>query len=131
MSDIRVTSTSTEGSVTTSVTGEWELTVDATGENGPTPTQVLAADYASSFVPALRAGATRVGFDDIGHVEVEVEAALDDGDGLAAIAFDVRVEESLGDATDEIVARAEDRCNVHAALRDELRADVSITDEAF
>lgn len=94
MSDIRVTSSSTGGSVTTSVAGEWELTVDATGENGPTPTQVLAADYASCFVPALRVGATREGFD-------------------------------------EIVARAEERCHVHAALREELRADVSITDEAF
>ncbi|MFT4921404.1 MAG: putative OsmC-like protein [Haloarculaceae archaeon] len=131
MSDIEVSSTSEEGYVTTSVAGEWELTVDATGEGGPTPNQVLAADYASCFIPAFRVGANKEGYDDIGRVEIEVEADLDDEDDLSAISFDISVEESLGDSVDDVVGRAEDICHVHAALREGLHADISVTDDAF
>ncbi|WP_302080173.1 OsmC family protein [Salinibaculum rarum] len=131
MTDIEVTSTSESGYTTTSVTGEWELVVDATGEDGPNPNQVLAADYASCFIPAFRVGANKEGFDDIGRVEVAVEADLDDDDDLAAISFTIHVEEALGDAVDDVVARAEDICHVHAALREELRADISVVDDAF
>lgn len=126
MADIKVTSTSEQGYATTSVIGEWELTIDATDERGPNPNAVLAADYASCFIPAFRVGANKEGFDDIGVVEVDVSADLDDSDDLSAIAFDIRVEEDLGDATDDIVARAEDICHVHAALRDELHADITV-----
>ena len=131
MADIEVTSTSTEGYTTTSVAGEWELTVDATGENGPDPNQVLAADYASCFIPAFRVGANKERFDDIGRVEIAVEADLNDDDDLESIAFEVHVEESLGDSVDDIVARAEDICHVHDALREELHADVTVVDDAF
>ena len=131
MSDIEVSSTSEAGYVTNSVVDGWELTVDATGEDGPNPNQVLAADYASCFIPALRVGANKEGFDDIGQVEVDVGADIDDGDDLASISFDIHVEESLGDSVEDIVARAEDICHVHDALREELHADVSITDDAF
>ena len=131
MADIEVTSTSTEGYTTTSVAGEWELTVDATGENGPDPNQVLAADYASCFIPAFRVGANKERFDDIGRVEIAVEADLNDDDDLESIAFEVHVEESLEDSVDDIVARAEDICHVHDALREELHADVTVVDDAF
>jgi organic hydroperoxide reductase OsmC/OhrA len=131
MADIEVTSTSEEGYTTTSVVGEWELTVDATGEDGPTPNQVLAADYASCFIPAFRVGANKEGFEDIGTVEVAVEADLDDDDDLAGVAFDIHVEESLDDSVEDVIARAEDICHVHAALRDGLHAEVSVTDDAF
>jgi organic hydroperoxide reductase OsmC/OhrA len=131
MADIEVTSTSEEGYTTTSVVGEWELTVDATGEDGPTPNQVLAADYASCFIPAFRVGANKEGFEDIGTVEVAVEADLDDDDDLAGVAFDIHVEESLDDSVEVVIARAEDICHVHAALRDGLHAEVSVTDDAF
>jgi len=130
MADIEVTSTSTEGYTTTNVVGEWELTIDATNENGPNPNEVLAADYASCFIPAMRVGANKEGFDDIGTVEVEVSAELDEEDDLESIAFDIEVEGSLDDSAEDVIARAEDICHVHAALREELHADISIEDDA-
>jgi uncharacterized OsmC-like protein len=131
MADIEVTSTSEEGYTTRSVAGEWELVVDATGENGPTPNQVLAADYASCFIPAFRVGANKEGFDDIGRVEVAVEAELNEDDDLESVTFEMHVEESLGDAADDVVARAEDICHVHDSLREELHADITVVDDAF
>jgi organic hydroperoxide reductase OsmC/OhrA len=131
MADIEVNSASEEGYVTTSVAGEWELTVDATGEKGPTPNQVLAADYASCFIPAFRVGANKEGHDDIGRVEVGVEADLTDHDDLDSVTFDVHVEADLGDDVDAIVSRAEDICHVHDSLREELHAEISVTDDAF
>lgn len=131
MADIEVSSTSEEGYAVRSVVDDWELTVDATGEVGPTAQQVLAADYASCFVPAFRVGANKEGFDDVGKIEVDVEADLDDRDDITGISFQIRVERSLEDAVDDIVGRAEDICHVHDALRPALRADISVTDEAF
>lgn len=130
MADIEVTSTSTDGFATTSDVDGWELTIDATNESGPDPNQVLAADYAACFIPAFRVGASKEGFDDIGTVEVDVSAELDDHDDLASIAFHLSVEESLGDAVDDVVARAENICHVHAALREELQAEVAVEDGA-
>jgi uncharacterized OsmC-like protein len=131
MADIEVTSTSTEGYTTTSVAGEWELTVDATGEDGPTPNQVLAADYASCFIPAFRVGANKEGFDDIGRVEIAVEAELNDDDDLESVAFELHVEESLEDSVEDVVERAEGICHVHDALREGLHADITVVDDAF
>jgi organic hydroperoxide reductase OsmC/OhrA len=132
MADIEVTSVSEEGFTTENeIDGEWSLVVDALGEDGPTPNQVLAADYASCYIPAFRVGAQQEGYDDIGRVEVDVGADIDDDDDLEAISFDIRVEESLGGDADAIVARGEDICHVHAALREGLHADISVEDEAF
>ena len=131
MADIEVTSTSEEGYTTTSVAGEWELTIDATGEDGPNPNQVLAADYASCFIPAFRVGAKKEGLSEVGRIEVAVEADLTDDDDLEAISFEIHVEDSLDDATDDVVAHAEDICHVHDALREELHADVTVVDDAF
>jgi organic hydroperoxide reductase OsmC/OhrA len=130
MPDIQVTSTSPEGFSTSNRIGDWELTIDATGEEGPDPNQVLAADYASCFIPAFRVGADKEGFDDLGTIQVDVAADLDEGDDLESIAFDIHVEESLGDSVDDVVARAENICHVHAALREELHADMSVNDGA-
>jgi organic hydroperoxide reductase OsmC/OhrA len=130
MPDIDVTSVSEEGYLTTSVLGEWELTIDATGEGGPKPNEVLAANYASCFIPAFRVGANKEGFEDIGRVEIDVWAQVDENDDLAALSFDIAVEESLGDSADAVVERAEDICHVHDALREDLHADISVTDNA-
>jgi organic hydroperoxide reductase OsmC/OhrA len=130
MADIDVTSTSTEGFSTTSTIGDWELRVDATDENGPNPNAVLVADYASCFIPALRVGAQQEGFDDLGTVQVDVTATLDDNDDLSGIAFDIAVETPLGDAIDDVLARAEDICHVHTALREELHAEITVDDGA-
>lgn len=128
MADIELTSTSEQGYVTNSVIGEWELTIDATGQDGPTSNSVLAADYASCFIPAFRVAGNKEGFEDLGTVAIEVSAELDDDDDLSSIAFDIAVEESLGDAVDDVVARAEDICHVHSALREGLHADISVED---
>ena len=130
MADIEVSSTCEEGYTTTSVVGEWELVVDATNENGPNPNEVLVADYASCFIPAFRVGASKEGYDDIGHIEVHASADLDESDDLENIAFEFHVEEALGEDATPIVERAEDICHVHDALRDELHADISVEDGA-
>jgi organic hydroperoxide reductase OsmC/OhrA len=129
MPDIEVTSVSEEGYATTNLIGEWELGIDATEQQGPNPNQALAATYASCFIPAFRVGADKEGFDDVGQIEVDVGADLDEEDDLEYISFDIHVEESLGDSVSAIVERAEDICHVHAALREELHADIDIEDE--
>ena len=85
MADIEVDSTSTEGYATTNVIGEWELAIDATGEEGPDPNQVLVADYASCFIPAFRVGANKEGFSDIGTVNIEAYADIDEEEAVVHI----------------------------------------------
>lgn len=131
MADIELTSTSQRGFVTTSVADEWEVTIDATGEEGPTPNQLLVADYASCFIPALRVSARENGIDDLGRIVVDVKASLDEDDDLSGIRFDLQVEASLGDQADAIVDHAKRICHVHSTLREQLHADVSVSDDAF
>ncbi len=127
MADINIESTSEEGyTVESVINGEWELIVDALSEDGPSPNEVLAADYASCYIPALRVAAGKYNYDDIGEVEVEVAADLDEDDDLESIAFEVSVEESLGNEEQDIVELAEDICHVHSALVEELHAEISI-----
>ncbi|MCD2200461.1 OsmC family protein [Halobacterium sp. KA-4] len=129
---IEVTSTSEEGYVTRSRVGDYELTVDATEEEGPEPNGVLLADYASCFIPAFRVGGNKEGFDDLGRIDVDVEGDLDDDDDLEAIRFHLLVEEDLEDDDfDAIVARAEDICHVHSALREGLHAEITGETGAF
>ena len=129
MSDIEVSSRSDEGYSVTGVVGDWELTTDATGEAGPTPNQVLAADYAACFIPAFRVGANEEGHDDVGAVEIDVGVDVDEDDDLESVAFEVHVEAALSDDVEDIVARAEDICHVHAALREGLHADITVRDD--
>jgi len=127
MADIEVESTCEEGyTVESVINGEWELIVDALSENGPSPNEVLAADYASCYIPALRVAADKYGHEDIGSVDVDVAADLDEDDDLESIDFHIEVEESLADEEQDIVELAEDICHVHSALQDELHADISI-----
>jgi len=128
MPDIEITSVCEEDYATTSLIGEQELDIDATEEQGPSPNQALVATYASCFIPAFRVGANKEGHDDIGQIEVDVGADIDEDDDLEHISFDIHVEESLGDSTNDIVERAEGICHVHAALREELHADISVED---
>lgn len=129
MPDIELTSVCTEGYAVTNVIGDWELSIDAAEKEGPNPNQALVATYASCFVPAFRVGAKKEGFDDVGQIEVDVGADLDEDDDLETIHFDIHVEEALGDSVTDIVERAEGICHVHTALREELHAEVSVEDE--
>lgn len=132
MTDIETTSVSEQGFVTNSQVGDFELTIDATEEEGPGPNAVLVADYASCFLPAFRVGGQQRDHDDLGKLQIDAEADVDDDDDLSAIRFDIYVEEDLDDdELDEITERAEGICHVHAALREELHADISVEGDAF
>ena len=130
MADIEVNSTSEDGFTTRNRTGSFELTIDGAEEEGPSPNQVLVADYASCYIAAFRVGAQQDDYDDLGQIEIDAEGDLDGDDDLTAIRFDMRVEEDLGDDADDLVARGEDICHVHSALRDGLHADISVEDDA-
>jgi uncharacterized OsmC-like protein len=132
MSDIETTTVSEEGYACTSQVGDFDLQVDATGETGPDPNSTLVATYASCFIPAFRVGGQQRGVDDLGKVQIDASAELDDEDDLASIAFDLHVEADLDDdELAEIVERGEDICHVHSALREGLRADISAYGDAF
>jgi len=132
MTDIETTTVSEEGYASTSQVGEFELSIDATDETGPNPNAVLVADYASCFLPAFRVGGSKEGVDDLGTIQIDAEADLDDGDDLSAIRFAIHVEADLDDEQfDSIVERAEGICHVHAALREELQAEISVNGGAF
>ncbi|MDS0293008.1 OsmC family protein [Halogeometricum luteum] len=132
MSDIETSTVSEEGFTSTSQVGDFELTIDATGEEGPDPNQVLVADYASCFLPAFRVGANKTGHEDIGKVQIDADADINDDDDLEAVRFSIHVEEDVGDDDlEEIVSRAEDICHVHAALREGLHAEIEAHGDAF
>lgn len=132
MSDIETTSVSEQGFATNSQVGDFSLTIDATDEEGPNPNAVLVADYASCFLPAFRVGGQQRDHDDLGQLQIDAEADLDGDDDLSAIRFDLYVEADLDDSElDEITERAKDICHVHAALREELHADISVEGGAF
>jgi len=132
MADIQVTSTSEEGFTTSNVIDdEWELTIDALSEDGPDPNQVLAADYASCYIPAFRVAGDQTGYDDLGRIEVDVSADLDEDDDLESIAFDIRVEADVSGDEDELIELGEEICHVHSALREGLHANISVEGDAF
>lgn len=132
MTDIETTSVSEQGFVTNNQVGDFSLTIDATEEEGPSPNDVLVADYASCFLPAFRVGGQQHDHDDLGKLQIDAEADLDDGDDISAIRFSIYVEKDLSDdEAAEITERAEGICHVHAALREELEADISVETDAF
>jgi organic hydroperoxide reductase OsmC/OhrA len=132
MSDIETSTVSEEGYTCTSQVGDFDLQIDATDETGPNPNAALVATYASCYLPAFRVGGSQRGEEDLGKIQIDASADLDDDDDLAAISFDVHVEADLDDETaTDIAERAEGICHVHDALRDELQADVSVYPGAF
>lgn len=132
MSDIETTTVNEEKYHALSRAGDFELSIDATGSEGPTPNEVLVADYASCYTFACRAGANRRLDADLGKVETEAEADLDDSDDLSAIRFHMHIEADLTDEQiDEVIQLGNGICHVHAAMRESLYADVEITPNAF
>jgi organic hydroperoxide reductase OsmC/OhrA len=132
MADIESVTTSEEGYASVSRVGEFELSIDATGGEGPTPQMVLVADYASCYLPAVRVAADRLGYDDVGTVQIEAEGDLDDNDDVQAVRFTIHVEADLDEADlDGLVERADEICHVHDALREELHADVDVYGSQF
>ena len=132
MSDIETSTVSEEGFATTSQIGDYELAVDATGKEGPTAQEVLVADYAACFLPAFRVAGQQQDHDDLGQVQIDADADMNDNDDLTAIRFDIHVEEDVDDGTlDDIVEEAEEICHVHDALKESLHADITAHGDAF
>ncbi|MDB2237129.1 MULTISPECIES: OsmC family protein [Halorubrum] len=132
MADIETSTVSESGYASTSQVGEFDLQIDATDETGPNPNATLVATYASCYLPAFRVGGNQRGEEELGQIQIDASAELDDHDDLESIAFDVHVEADLDDETAaDIAERAEGICHVHSALREELNADVSVYTGAF
>jgi len=132
MSDIQTTTVSEDGFASTSQVGEFDMAIDPMDETGPNPNAALVATYASCFLPALRVGGQQMGHEDLGTIQIDADADLDDEDDLSAIRFTIHVEADLDDdEIDEFVERGEDICHVHSALREELYADVTVNTGAF
>ncbi|MCU4719560.1 OsmC family protein [Halapricum hydrolyticum] len=130
MADITLTTTNTDGFDTESVIGDFAVGIDPMNETGPDPNSVLVADYAACFLPAVRMGARKSGYDDLGKMEIEAKADLTENDDLESISFTLKVEAAVEDPQ-ELVELGEQFCHVHTALREELHADVTVQDEAF
>ncbi|GAA0308292.1 OsmC family protein [Halarchaeum salinum] len=130
MADLETTTISNEGHVASSRLGDFRLTTDADDDAGPNPSAVLLADYAACYASALRVTAADTDYDDLGEVRIEAEADREDGE-LTAIRFDVAIAAALdaADATD-LVEAALAESHIGAALREELRADVSVETDA-
>lgn len=132
MSDIETTTVCEEGYVCTNEVGDFELTVDATGEEAPTANQVLVADYASCWLPAFRVGASQRGYDDVGRIQIDASAELDDDDDLVSISWVLHVEADIDEGElEEIIERGNDICHVHSAVREGLHPDIEAYGDAF
>jgi uncharacterized OsmC-like protein len=132
MADIESTTVNEEKYFASSRVGDFELSIDSTGEDGPTPNETLVAAYASCYTAAFRAGGQRVHDVDVGRLEIEAEADLDEDDDLAGIAFTLYVEADLDDEQAEaMVETGNDICHVHAAVREGLHAEIDVVTGAF
>lgn len=134
MADIESHTVNDGGFAASSRVGNYEISIDATGEEGPTPNEVLLADYASCYTFAFRAGASREHDLDLGKIETEASADLDEDDDLVddSVSFHLHVEADLDD--DEIEALTElgeEICHVHAALHEGMYANIDVTPDAF
>ncbi|WP_327051867.1 OsmC family protein [Halomicrococcus gelatinilyticus] len=127
-----VTTTSEAGYSSENEARNFSLTIDATGEDAPDTLEALLAAYGSCYVPALRVGGEQRGAGDLGRIEIEASADLNDDDKLDAVHFDVAWEADVDDETvDEIVERAHELCKVGDAVKESLVADVSVETDAF
>ncbi|MEM4780994.1 MAG: OsmC family protein [Halalkalicoccus sp.] len=127
-----VVTTSEEGFRSTSSVREFELTINAEGEETPDTVETLLADYAACYVPALRVGGQQRGVDDLGRIENTVTGEVDDDGKLTSVGFAVAVEADLDEETgQQIVERADELCKVHDALKSDLHADTTIRGDAF
>ncbi|TKR27846.1 OsmC family protein [Natronomonas salsuginis] len=132
MADIETTTVNEEKYHALSRAGEFELSIDATGGDGPTPNEVLVADYASCFSFACRAGANRRLDIDLGKIETSAEADLNDSDDLTGIRFHIYVEADLTDEeVDDVIELGEEICHIHDAVKESLHAEIELTPDAF
>lgn len=111
---------------------DFDVTIDATGEEGPDTLEALLAAYGSCYVPALRVGAEQRDVGDLGRIEIDVNGDLNDDDKLDAIDFTVRTEAAVDDEqAEKVIDRADQLCKVGDAVKDSLKAEVEIQGDAF
>ena len=129
MADLESHTVNEGGFAATSRVGNYELSIDATKEEGPSPNEVLLADYASCYTFAFRAGAMREHDLELGEIETEAEADLDDDDDLVddSVRFTLHVEDDLDDEQIEALTElGEEICHVHAALHEGMYAEITV-----
>lgn len=127
MADIEATARNDEKFFATSRVGDFELSIDATGEEGPSPDQIIVADYAACYSFAFRAGADREHDLSLGAIRTEAEADLTEDDFLESVSLTVHVEDDLDDEqVDELVELGEQLCHVHQAVKEDLHADIEV-----
>ncbi|KAB7512704.1 OsmC family protein [Halosegnis rubeus] len=129
MADLESHTVNEGGFAATSRVGNYELSIDATKEEGPSPNEVLLADYASCYTFAFRAGAMREHDIELGEIETEAEADLDDDDDIVddSVKFTLHVEDDLDDEQIEaLVELGEEICHVHAALHEGMYAEINV-----
>ena len=130
MADIEATAKNDEKFFATSRVGDFELSIDATGNDGPTPDQIIVADYAACYSFAFRAGAQREHDLSLGKIQTEAEAELED-DYLAGISLTVHVEDDLDDEqVESLIGLGEEICHVHQAVKEDLHADIDVVPNA-
>lgn len=121
-----VTTVSEEGFSARNEIRDFEVEIDAEGEEAPDTLESLLAAYGSCYVPALRVGGQQRGVEDLGRVEIDVSGELNDDDKLESVRFDIRVEADVDDETgEEVIERAFELCKVHDALKESLHAETS------
>lgn len=126
-----LSATSTAGFRTSASIRDYTIEIDATGKASPDTQETLLAAYAACYVPALRVGADRLDIEPLGEIAIEVNAETGNDEKLTSIQFHVTVETSLTqDDREALIEEAASLCKVHAALREELTANVTITSSA-
>ncbi|MDZ7745538.1 MAG: OsmC family protein [Halobacteriales archaeon] len=129
MADLESHTVNEGGFAATSRVGNYELSIDATKEEGPSPNEVLLADYASCYTFAFRAGAMREHDLELGEIETEAEADLDEDDDLVddSVKFTLHVEDDLDEEqVESLVELGEEICHVHAALHEGMHAEINV-----
>jgi putative redox protein len=94
------------------------------GDQGPTPTELLAASLASCTAATIEMYADRKGWD-LGQVEVRADFTQATHDKPAKFKVDIRSPAELTDEQTERILTIAHKCPVHRAL---MGADVEIDD---
>lgn len=118
---------SEDGFVATSNVGGEDIRIDATGEETADTLEHLLAAYAACYVPALRVGAEQRDAGELGRIDLAVSGQLNESDKLDAVEFTIDTEADLGaNAATAVIERANELCKVQAALKESLRARVTL-----
>ena len=127
-----VTTVSEEGYESTTDIRDFSVDIDPGGESAPDTLEALLASYGACYVPALRVGAKQRDVGELGEIELSITGELNDDDKLAAIQFDIAVEEDVSEADgEEAIDRAFELCKVHDALKADLHAETTFEGDAF